>query len=166
MRVWAKKQIVRKFWENFENFRWKFYRKMEFLFYFYFGKFVTKNRAFGNNTFLYNIFSVSGGGGFPPFPPGYALAWKASGIAIRSYQRNDFVMFSTVWTAASIIWLNVRLAFITTSQIELLMIMIMNIIIVVVNFLEVFKRFSIILNSSVNISILFLFWETNKILYY
>ena len=44
-----------------------------FIFNFIFRKFVTKNRAFGNNTiFLQQFFSVSGG--FPPFPPGYAFA--------------------------------------------------------------------------------------------
>ena len=37
-------------------------------FYFYFGKFVTNNRALGNNTiFYYNLFGL-GGGGFPPSP--------------------------------------------------------------------------------------------------
>ena len=67
-----KTQIVGKYWENFW---WKLYRKIAFLFYFYFGKFVTKNRAFGNNTiFLKQFFSVSGGGF--PFPPGHALDSK------------------------------------------------------------------------------------------
>ena len=56
-----KAQIVGKFWENFESFWWKFYRKIEFLFYFYFWKFVTKNRAFGNNTiFLQQFFRFLG----------------------------------------------------------------------------------------------------------
>ena len=32
-----------------------------FIFYFYFGKFVTKNRAFGNNTIFYNNFFGFGG---------------------------------------------------------------------------------------------------------
>ena len=42
-------------------------------FYFYLGKFVTKNRAFGNNTiFLQRFF----GFGFPP--PGYALGGVGS----------------------------------------------------------------------------------------
>ena len=46
--------------------------KLNFYLIFYFGKFLTKNRAFGNNTiFLQQFF---GFGGFPrPFPPGYAL---------------------------------------------------------------------------------------------
>ena len=40
-------------------------------FYFYFGKFVTKNRAFGNNTiFLQQCFRFRGDF---PLPPGYAL---------------------------------------------------------------------------------------------
>ena len=35
-----------------------------------FGKFVTKNRAFGDNTiFLQQFFRLRGGGIFPPFPP-------------------------------------------------------------------------------------------------
>ena len=49
---------------------------MEFLFYFYFGKFVSKNRAFGNNTIFYNNFLVSGGRIPPPLSPGYALGLK------------------------------------------------------------------------------------------
>ena len=48
---------------------------MEFLIIF--GKFVTKNRAFGNNTIFYSfrftIFRFRWGGGFPPSSPGYAL---------------------------------------------------------------------------------------------
>ena len=50
------------------DFWWKFSRKVEFFFYFYFGKFVTKNVAFGNNTiFLQQIFRL-GGGDFPLSP--------------------------------------------------------------------------------------------------
>ena len=57
-----KTQIVGKCWENFEIFWWKFNRKIAFLIIF--GKFVTKNRAFGNNTiFLQQFF---GFGGIPP----------------------------------------------------------------------------------------------------
>ena len=63
----------RKLLGNFENFWWKFYRKFDFLiFYFNFGKFVTKNRTFGNNTiFLQQFFRFRGD--FPLPPPGYAL---------------------------------------------------------------------------------------------
>ena len=43
-----KAQIVGKFWENFNNFWWKFNRKIEFLIIFW--KFLTKIIAFGNNT--------------------------------------------------------------------------------------------------------------------
>ena len=40
------------------------------------GKFVTKNRSFGNNTiFLQQFFSVSGGGGISPLPP-WLRSWK------------------------------------------------------------------------------------------
>ena len=76
-------QIVGKFWENFEIFWWKFYRKIEFfIFILFFRKFVTKNRAFGNNTiFLQQFFRFRGGGNFPPFPPGYALASMHMSVA-------------------------------------------------------------------------------------
>ena len=69
---------VGKFWENFEHFWWKFYRKIEFFLildfrFLFFRKFVTKNRAFGNNTiFLQQFFRFRGGGDFP-LPPGYAV---------------------------------------------------------------------------------------------
>ena len=59
-----KTQIVGKY---FENFWWKFYRKMEFLIIF--GNFVAKNGAFGKNTiFLQHFFGFFGGGDSPPFP--------------------------------------------------------------------------------------------------
>ena len=63
-----KTQIVGKIWDNFENFWWKFNRKIEFLINF--GKFVTLNRGFGNNTiFLQQFFRFRGEGNFPPSPP-------------------------------------------------------------------------------------------------
>ena len=41
-----------------------------FLFFYFFRKFVTKNRAFGNNTiFLQQFFRFRGRGNFPPSPP-------------------------------------------------------------------------------------------------
>ena len=41
-----------------------------FFYFYFFRKFVTKNRAFGNNTiFLQQFFRFRGGGEFPPFPP-------------------------------------------------------------------------------------------------
>ena len=53
--------------ETFENFAWKFYWNFEFLFYD--GKFVTKNRNFGNNTiFQQHFFRFRGGGTFHPSP--------------------------------------------------------------------------------------------------
>ena len=67
-RVWRQNTLCWEFWENFENFRWKFYGKFEFLFYFPFRKFVSKNRTFGSNTFFYTIFFGFGAGGFP-LPP-------------------------------------------------------------------------------------------------
>ena len=57
-------QIVGKFWEKFDNFWRKFNRKIAF--FIIFGKFVTKNKAFGNNTIFYNIFRLRGW--IPPFP--------------------------------------------------------------------------------------------------
>ena len=62
-----KRQFIGNFEKIFENFWWKFYTKIEFfIFYFlFFRKFVTKNRAFGNNTiFLQQFFRFRGG----PFP--------------------------------------------------------------------------------------------------
>ena len=64
-----KTQIVGEFWEKFEIFWWKFYRKIEY-FNFNFAKFVTKNRALGNNTvFLQQFFRFRGGGDFPLATP-------------------------------------------------------------------------------------------------
>ena len=57
-----------------------------FIFYFIFRKFVTKNRAFGNNTsFLQQFFSF-GGGDFPPSPLATPLfrIIKGSHLTIRS----------------------------------------------------------------------------------
>ena len=48
------------------------FEKLNYLFIF-FRKFVTKNRAFGNNTIFLRHFFGFGGGGFPPFPPGYSI---------------------------------------------------------------------------------------------
>ena len=65
-RVWTKNANCReilKFFDEDSIEKWNFV---------FFRKFVTKNRAFGNNTIFYNNFSVSGGGG-SPLPPGYAL---------------------------------------------------------------------------------------------
>ena len=57
---------ILKIFDEFSIEKLNFY----FIFYFIFRKFVTKNRAFGNNQFSTTIFSVSRGGGeFPPFPP-------------------------------------------------------------------------------------------------
>ena len=64
-------QIAGKIWENFEIFWWKFYRKIEF---YIFRKFVTKNRAVGNNTIFSN--NLFGFGGFPP-SSGYTLGLYA-----------------------------------------------------------------------------------------
>ena len=64
--------------------------KIEFLFYFYFGKFVTKNRAFGNNTiFLQQFFRFRGKISPIPPPPGYALGSdKFVSFTFRSKNRD------------------------------------------------------------------------------
>ena len=75
-RVFGRKtQIAGKFWK----FWWQLHRKFEFLFSFYFGKFVTKNRAFGNNTIFLHFFRFGGWDFHPGFPLGTGVAtisWK------------------------------------------------------------------------------------------
>ena len=62
-----KTQIVWKFWENFENFWYKFNRNIEFLATL--GKVVAKNRAFGNNIiFLQQFFQFRGERSLCPSP--------------------------------------------------------------------------------------------------
>ena len=63
-----KTQIVGKFWENFENLWWKFYRKIEFVFIFLL-EYLLLKIVLGITPFFLNIFSVSRGGDFP-LPPG------------------------------------------------------------------------------------------------
>ena len=89
-RVWTKKRIYWKLWENFEIFWWQFNRKIEFLASF--GKVVAKNRAFGNNTiFLQQSFRFRGGGTFPVFPPGgaYVLNWNCAFVTIRDLRHSN-----------------------------------------------------------------------------
>ena len=66
-----KTQIVGKFWENFENFWWKFNWKLTFIRIF--GKFVTKKEPSEITPFFYNNFFGFGGGGIShpslPNPP-------------------------------------------------------------------------------------------------
>ena len=74
-RVWTKNANC---WEILKIFDENYIEKLNFyfifIFNFIFGKFVTKNRAFGNNTsFLQQFFRFRGD--FPPSPPGYALGW-------------------------------------------------------------------------------------------
>ena len=57
---------------------------IEKLNYFYFGKFVTKNSAFGNNTIFLQHFFGFGGGGFPPFPLATSLALQDFGSGKNS----------------------------------------------------------------------------------
>ena len=64
-RVWTKNATC---WEILKIIDENPIEKLNF--YFYFGKFVTKNRAFGNNTmFLQQFFRFRGGGGFPLATP-------------------------------------------------------------------------------------------------
>ena len=73
-----KTQILGKFWENFENFWWKFYWKIDF--YFIFRKFVTKNSLRKCHQFSTTIFSVWAE--FPPFPP-WLRPWHVWGSDFR-----------------------------------------------------------------------------------
>ena len=67
-----KPQIVGKFCEIFdENYIEKL--NLHFIFNFIFRKFVTKNRAFGNNTIFLQQFIRYREGGFPPTPMGTRL---------------------------------------------------------------------------------------------
>ena len=72
------KRSVGKFWESFENFWWKFYRKIKlFLFFNFFENLLLKIEHSEIPPFFYNnSFGFGGGWGFPPFPPGYALGSK------------------------------------------------------------------------------------------
>ena len=66
-RLDEKHNCLGKIWENFEDFWWKFNGKIEFLSIL--GKFVAKNRNFGNNIiFLQKNFPVRGVW-TPPNPP-------------------------------------------------------------------------------------------------
>ena len=89
--------IVGKFWENFEIFWWKFYRKIEFFIYFlflffiFFENLLLKIELSEKRQFFYNnFFRFRGGGNFPPFPPGYALGMKCSFYACMLF---DCVIF-------------------------------------------------------------------------
>ena len=77
-------------------------------FYFIFPKFVTKNRALGNNTsFLQQFFSVSGGGGIPPLATPLmgtcafsfaAIHWPSQGkgifLKMGKFVRRQMLLFS------------------------------------------------------------------------
>ena len=55
-----------------------------FLFFLFFLKFVTKNRALGNNTiFLQQFFRFRGEGNFPPFPLATPLVYVCIGNLVK-----------------------------------------------------------------------------------
>ena len=60
-------QIVGKFRANFENFWWKFYRKIEMLFYFLDNLLLKLETSEITPFFYNNFFAFGGGGNFPPF---------------------------------------------------------------------------------------------------
>ena len=64
-RVWTKNTNFGDFWENLENFWWKFYRKIVFYIFIFLENFLRKIEPSEITPFFY-IFSV--GGGFPPSP--------------------------------------------------------------------------------------------------
>ena len=70
-----KRKLLGNFEKIFTFFDENSIEKWNFFIFIFIGKFVTKNRAFGNsNSFLQQFFRFFfGGGGFPPFPPAYAL---------------------------------------------------------------------------------------------
>ena len=91
-RVWTKNNCLGEFWENFENFWWKFNGKIEF--YLFLGRFVDKNRNFGNNIiFLQQFFPVRGGVEPLPLTPMRTLRWN------RKLQINiqQAFLFNTWW---------------------------------------------------------------------
>ena len=66
LRVWTKNT---NYWEILKFFDKNSLENLNFLFFIFFRKFVTKNRAFGNNTIFYNKFFGFGGGGDFPLSP-------------------------------------------------------------------------------------------------
>ena len=84
-RVWTKNANC---WEILKISDENSIEKLNFYFIlnFIFRKFVTKNRAFGNNHFSTTIFSLSGG--FPPFPLATPLATDPERtLASESWQK-------------------------------------------------------------------------------
>ena len=70
-----KTKIVGNFWENFDNFWWKFYSKIEFLFLIlFFENLLLKIEPSEITPFSTTIFLVSGVRNFPPFPLATPLA--------------------------------------------------------------------------------------------
>ena len=83
-RVWTKTQIVVKFW--------KFYRKIDFLFYFL-ENFLIKIEPSEITPFFYNNFFSFGGGYFFPLPPGYALVHMVlvnNENVLKTHRKNSY----------------------------------------------------------------------------
>ena len=80
-------EILRKLWK----FLMKILYKNGFFYFYFVGKFVTKNRAFGNSTiFLQQFFWFRGGGEFPPFPLATPfIPYKYGLVVFSSKQRRD-----------------------------------------------------------------------------
>ena len=78
--VWTKSSNCWEILRKFCKFLMKILKKK---WSFYFGKFFTKTRAFGNNiVFLQQFFRVRG---ISAFPPGYALDTNGKGWNLREY---------------------------------------------------------------------------------
>ena len=93
-------KILKVFDENsIEKLHFYFIFILNFILNFIFRKFVTKNRAFGNNTsFLQQFFRFRGGGEFPPFPP-WLRPCYALEVHLMKFHISSIFPFS--WTANS-----------------------------------------------------------------
>ena len=98
LRVWTKNSNCWEILTKFRNFLMNILLKnwifilFYFLFYFIFRKFVTKNRAFGNNiSILQHFFGFEG---IPPLPPVYALDRITLSRIIRKLESRTLSLLS------------------------------------------------------------------------
>ena len=89
--VWTKYTLLGNFEKFLKIFDKKFDRKIVFLTIC--GKVVAKNRAFGNNIIFLQQFFPFRGGGFPPFPPGYATGFVMTELNGRMAPRHKLNFF-------------------------------------------------------------------------